>query len=188
MPSKLFRRPIMAKIFLGMCARHMRTGTGLFVLCALFAGCAKEETPGAESYLETEDISAFIAVLQENPNGVLANRNGDRLRTQIVTFQFFENNRIYFGTNSSKPMYGQLQRYPYVSYCQYADEYEPVVSINGKVVFVEDAALKTRLINGSAYLKQLYQTPGNPIFKVFYIDAEEVETFDSEGAKIYKVK
>jgi uncharacterized pyridoxamine 5'-phosphate oxidase family protein len=85
-------------------------------------------------------------------------------------------------------MYEQLQRYPYVSYCQYADEYKPVVSINGMVVFVEDAALKSHLINENAHLKRLYQTPGNPIFKVFYINTEEVETFDSEGAKIYKIK
>ncbi|MDR1374464.1 MAG: hypothetical protein LBJ24_05770 [Treponema sp.] len=173
------------------CFRRTKTGAGLFVLCILcilFAGCTKGETVGTVSYLETNDISAFAAVLQENQNGILANRNGNKLRTQIVTFQFFENNRVYFCTNSSKPMYEQLQRYPYVSYCQYADEYEPVVSINGKVVFVEDAALKSRLINENAHLKRLYHTPGNPIFKVFYINTEEVETFDSEGAKIYKIK
>lgn len=37
-------------------------------------------------------------------------------------------------------------------------------------------------------IKGLYKSPDNPIFKLFYIDAEEIETFSfTEGSKTYKL-
>jgi uncharacterized pyridoxamine 5'-phosphate oxidase family protein len=48
-------------------------------------------------------------------------------------------------------------------------------------------ALKTRLIESKTHLKRLYETPGNPVFKVFYINVENIETFGADGAVIYEV-
>jgi uncharacterized pyridoxamine 5'-phosphate oxidase family protein len=173
----------------------MRRNVGVFVsciLCVLFTGCAKEEAVGSVFYLDISDISAFVAVLQENPNGVLANRNGNKLRTQIISFQFVEGNKIYFCTGSEKPLYEQLVRFPYVSYCTYPEDFEPVLSLNGKVIFTDDGKLRERVFNGSGYGSQFvrnhYKTKDNPNLKLFYIDVEEIETFDSEGAKIYRIK
>jgi uncharacterized pyridoxamine 5'-phosphate oxidase family protein len=169
---------------------YLRKITGI-VAAVLFtaAGCVsnKNIVPETSSATEVKDTGAFVKILREYPNGVLANRNGEKIRTQIITFQFAEGNRIYFCTNNEKPLYRQLLAHPYVSYCTYAEQYEPVLSLNGKVVFVEDRALKSRALEGSANVKRLYQTPDNPNFELFYIDVEEIETFDSEGAKIYRV-
>jgi uncharacterized pyridoxamine 5'-phosphate oxidase family protein len=176
----------MAQISFGGRIRRLSSCGGLIAL--LLAGCAKNEGAAQQNYLEAEDLTAFVKVLQESPNGVLANRNGEKLRTQVITFQFAEGNRVYFATNSTKPLYEQLKRRPNVSYCTNAEEFEPVVSINGKVVFVEDAAVKVRVFNGSANVQRFYQTPDNPNYQVFYIDTDEVETFDSSGAKVYKIK
>ena len=38
-------------------------------------------------------------------------------------------------------------------------------------------------------IKELYKSPDNPIFKIFYIDIDEIKTFDfAEGEKIFKMK
>ncbi|MDR2019174.1 MAG: pyridoxamine 5-phosphate oxidase, partial [Treponema sp.] len=78
----------------------------------------------------------------------------------------------YFCTNSEKPLYRQLTDKPYVSYCTFPGDFEPVLSINGKVVFVEDPALKSRALEGNPHVKTIFKTPDNPVFKIFYIDVK----------------
>ena len=63
-----------------------------------------------------------------------------------------------------------------------------MVSVSGKVVFTTDIALKTRALDENPLIKTIYNSPENPIFTLFYIDVEEVETFGfSEGPKSYKL-
>jgi len=153
----------------------------------------KETTEAIETvYAGTKSVSDYVPVLEENPNGVLANRNGGQLRTQIISFQFVEGNRVYFCTGSEKPLYQQLLRFPSVSYCTYPEDFEPVLSLNGNVVFSDDEALKERAFNGSGYASQFirnhYQTVDNPNLKLFYIDVETIETYDFNGANVYKTE
>lgn len=185
----------MARIsFLSRIGR-LRFGMGIFpaavfplvVFMAALTGCATGKGVTPETYMEIDTISAFAGILREQPDGVLANRNGGKIRTQIITFQFIEDNKVYFCTNAQKPLYAQLQRNPYVSYCTNAAEFEPVLSINGVVVFVDDKDLKLRALQGSANVRRFYQTVDNPDFKLFYIDIDEIETFGSEGVRLYKI-
>jgi uncharacterized pyridoxamine 5'-phosphate oxidase family protein len=156
-------------------------------LMLILQGCGGREAAG-ENGPERADLSLFLRVLQEHPNGVLANRNGKKLRTQIITFQFAEGNKAYFCTNSEKPLYKQLRDNPSVSYCTFPADFEPVLSINGRVVFSEDPALKLRAFEGNPYVKKNFQRPDNPVFCLFYIEAEEIETYGSEGPRVYAVK
>ena len=78
--------------------------------------------------------------------------------------------------------------HPFVSFCTYPQNFNPVLSINGKVTFVEELDLKTRAIDENPGIKGIYETPDNPIFKIFYIEVEEVETFSfTEGPKTYSI-
>ena len=44
-------------------------------------------------------------ILRENPNGVLATRNGDGVATRIFQFLFMEDgNKVYFCTENDKPV------------------------------------------------------------------------------------
>ncbi|MDR0539491.1 MAG: hypothetical protein LBG74_03155, partial [Spirochaetaceae bacterium] len=70
-------------------------------LAAAFAltGCGGKPAPAgrpaensARSLLEFKDVGDFNSILKDYPNGVLANVNGDGLRTQIITFQFLDGN------------------------------------------------------------------------------------------------
>jgi uncharacterized pyridoxamine 5'-phosphate oxidase family protein len=130
----------------------------------------------------------FQAALKANPNGVLATQDGGKVATRVFQYLFSDGNKVYFCTSSEKPVYAQLQANPYVSFCTYPANFTPVVSVNGKAVFVDDMALKTRTLDENPGIKGLYSTPENPVFKLFYIDAEVIETFSfAEGPKTIKL-
>ncbi len=96
--------------------------------------------------------------------------------------------KAYFCTNSQKPVYAQLKANPGVSFCTYPADFNPVLSINGQAVFVDDLALKTRALDENPFIKGIYNTPDNPVFQIFYIEVSEVETFSfAEGSKNYKL-
>jgi uncharacterized pyridoxamine 5'-phosphate oxidase family protein len=128
----------------------------------------------------------YVAILKKNPNGVMATQDDVKVKTRVFQYLFADGNKVYFCTNSEKPVYAQLQANPNVSFCTYPQNFNPVLSIGGKVFFVEDMELKTRALDENPSIKGLYNTPDNPIFKIFYIDVKEVETFSfTEGSKRY---
>ena len=129
----------------------------------------------------------FAALLKATPNGVLATHDGQGIKTRVFQFLFADGKKAYFCTNNEKPVYAQMKANPNVSFCAPGD-FSPVVSINGKVVFTDDMALKTRALDENPLIKTIYNSPDNPVFTLFYIDVEEVETFGfSEGPKSYKL-
>jgi uncharacterized pyridoxamine 5'-phosphate oxidase family protein len=130
----------------------------------------------------------YAAILKANPVGVLATQDGQGIRMRVFQYLFADGNKVYFCTSNEKPVYAQLQANPNVSFCTYPADFNPVLSVNGKAVFVDDIALKTRALDENPMIKGIYNSPDNPIFKIFYIDVAEVETFNfSEGPKNYKL-
>ncbi len=130
----------------------------------------------------------YASFLKANPNGVLATQDGQSMRTRVFQYLFSEGNKAYFCTNSQKPVYAQLKADPGVSFCTYPADFNPVLSLNGQAVFVDDLALKSRALDENPLIKGIYNTPDNPVFQLFYIDVSEVETFSfAEGSKSYKL-
>ena len=130
----------------------------------------------------------YSEILAANPVGVLATQDGDKVKTRVFQFLFADEKKVYFCTSSEKSVYAQLKANPNVSFCTFPKDFSPVLSVNGKIVFVEDFALKERVLEENPLIKGIYNTPDNPIFKLFYIDTEEVETFSfAEGPKTYKL-
>jgi uncharacterized pyridoxamine 5'-phosphate oxidase family protein len=130
----------------------------------------------------------FVSILKANPNGVMATVDGEKVATRVFKYLFADGKKVYFGTSSEKPVYAQMKAHPYVSFCTYAEGFNPVLSVNGKAVFVEDIKLKTRVLDENPDIKGIYQTPDNPVIKIFYIDVEEVQTFNyTGGPKTHKL-
>ena len=128
----------------------------------------------------------FTKILKANPIGVFATQDENKVKTRVFQYLFADGKKVYFCTNSEKPVYTQLQKNPNVSFCTYPQNFTPVLSVNGKVVFVEDLTLKTKALEENPPIKSIYKTADNPIFKIFYIDVEEIETFSFEkGPKTY---
>jgi uncharacterized pyridoxamine 5'-phosphate oxidase family protein len=130
----------------------------------------------------------FAAILKATQNGVLATADGDKVKTRVFQYLFSDGNKVYFCTSSEKTVYAQIKANPNVSFCTYPQDFNPVLSVNGKAVFVEDAVLKARALDENPSIKGIYKIPDNPVFKIFYIAVEEVETFSfNEGPKTYTV-
>ena len=127
-------------------------------------------------------------ILKENPNGVLATRNGDGVATRIFQFLFMrDNDKVYFCTESDKPVYRQLLADPGVSFCTTAKDWNPVLSLSGRAVFVDDPTLKQRALDEYPLIRDIFKTADNPVFKMFYLAVQEVRTFSfAEGTKSFK--
>lgn len=119
----------------------------------------------------------YKEMLKENPGGVLATRNGDKVDTRMLHCIFCDANRAYFCTSADKPVCAQLMDNPNASFCTFPQNYTPVLTLNGRVTFVEDRAFKARVMEESAMVKGHYQTPDNPVYKLFCLEVEEVKTY-----------
>ena len=130
----------------------------------------------------------FAEILNANPIGVFATQDGNKVRTRVFQYLFADGKKAFFSTSSEKPVYAQIQANPNVSFCTYPQNFDPVLSINGKAVFVEDNALKVRALEVNPKLKGMYKSADNPVFRIFYIEVEDVTTFSfAEGPKSYKM-
>lgn len=130
----------------------------------------------------------YATILKANPNGVLATQENKKIKTRVFQYLFNDGKKAYFCTSNEKPVYKQIKENPYISFCTYPADFAPVLSVNGKAVFVDDKALKARALDENPGIKGIYNTPDNPIFELFYIDVEEVETFSfAEGPKTHIV-
>lgn len=119
----------------------------------------------------------YVAALAANPNGVMATQDEGKTKTRVFQYLFSDDNKVYFCTSNEKPVYAQIMANPNVSFCTYPADFSTVLSINGKAVFVDDLALKTRALDENPSIKGLYGSPTNPTFEIFYVDVAEVETF-----------
>lgn len=130
----------------------------------------------------------FVSFLNENPNGVLATQDGVKVKTRVFQYLFEDNNKVYFCTSNQKPVYEQLKKAGYASFCTYPNNFSKVISVNGRVTFLDDLALKARALDENPGIKAIYETPENPVFEIFYIDAEEIETFSfTDGPITYTI-
>jgi uncharacterized pyridoxamine 5'-phosphate oxidase family protein len=130
----------------------------------------------------------YVEILEKNLNGVLATQDGDKVKTRVFQFLFAYGKKAYFCTSSDKPVFKRLQANPNVSFCVFSPDFSLVLSISGKVVFDDDLVLKAKAIFENPLIGRIHLQPNNPIFKLFYIDVEEVKTFSfAEGPKTYSV-
>ena len=129
----------------------------------------------------------FAKIFAENPNGVLATRDGEAIKTRVFQYLFSEGQRVFFCTSKEKDVYQQLAAKAEVSFCSYPPDFSPVVSVSGQAVFVDDLAAKTRALEENPMIKVIYKSADNPIFALFYIDVAEVNTFSfADGPQVYK--
>ena len=96
--------------------------------------------------------------------------------------------KVYFCTENNKAVYKQIKENPNVSFCIHKPDFSYVLSISGKATFVNDINLKARTLDEYPALKEMFKTPNNPILELFYVDVEEVDTFDFvNGSKKEKI-
>ncbi len=130
----------------------------------------------------------YVAILEKNPAGVFSTLDNGQIKSRMFQYLLTKGNKVYFCTSNEKPVYKQLTENGVANFCVHSSDCSEVLSINGKVTFVDDVELKTQVLDNNPMIKNIYKDATNPVFEAFYIDVEEVETFSyTEGPRKFTI-
>ena len=130
----------------------------------------------------------FSKFLKENLNGIFTTVEDGKPKSRVFQFLFADGKKVYFCTENNKTVFRQIKENPNVSFCTHKADFSYVLSISGKATFVNDVNLKARTLDEYPALKEMFKTQNNPILELFYVDVEEVDTFDFvNGSKKEKI-
>lgn len=101
--------------------------------------------------------------------GNLATVDGGKPRVRPFAFMFAENGRFYFCTASTKDVYRQLTECPFIEFTMTNKDMH-WLRISGEIKFDEDIRSKEKCFANYPMLKDIYQSPDNPLIKVFYLE------------------
>jgi len=120
------------------------------------------------------DFKDCIEFANKNPICYLATVEGDQPRVRAFGMWFADAQGFYFHTGAPKAVCRQLKENQKVEVCFYAPAPPPnlgkMMRVAGEVEFLDDLALKARLLEERPFLKQMGMTePDNPSLVVFRI-------------------
>jgi uncharacterized pyridoxamine 5'-phosphate oxidase family protein len=122
------------------------------------------------------DLSAGSKRVLEFLNGktfFAATVDGDRPRVRPFGFVAPFEGKLYFGNNTEKPSYAQLQANPRIEISAVSEDGSEWVRISGTVVFDIRDETVAMAYEALPPLKDMYGAPGSPQFSPFYLkDAE----------------
>jgi uncharacterized pyridoxamine 5'-phosphate oxidase family protein len=90
-----------------------------------------------------------------------------RNRPFNVTFEC--KGHLVFGTGSPKKVYAELVNTPYIEISAFNPSNFSWVRIHGEVKWFDDIEAKNKVFEVMPHLTNVYQSPDNPILKMFYI-------------------
>lgn len=125
--------------------------------------------------MKIEDCVKFA---NENPVCYIATTEGDQPRVRAFALWYADNTGFYFDCGSMKAVYRQLEANPKTEVCFYAPAPMPEIGtmlrVAGKVEFLTDTALRTRLLEERPFLKDMGITgPDDSRLAVFRIASGE---------------
>lgn len=117
-----------------------------------------------------EEVSKFLG---EAGTFWLATEDGDQAKTRPVSFQMYEDGKIYFLTGKHKDVYQQMLKNPKVEICGFKGA--DIVRIWGKTVFVDDEALFEKCKKVLPLLGQIYNDKTGYKPAIFYFENPKAE-------------
>lgn len=125
-------------------------------------------------------MEKVIEFLRFNPVQYLATVGVDgKAKCRPFMFLMEYDGKLWFGTNSKKAVYAEMQENPFVEICASTPEFQ-WIRVSGKAIFENNRAVKEACMS-IPLLKEQYQTADNPIFEVFYLSKGEVAIADMSG-------
>ena len=103
-----------------------------------------------------------------------ATTEGDQPHVRILSMCFADEKGFYFQTESVKSVYKQLQKNNKVELCFFAPKTLVMMRVTGKVEFLDDPGLKSKIYNDRPYLKNVgIKGPDDPLFVIFRVGSGE---------------
>ena len=129
------------------------------------------------------DFSDCVKFATENPVTFIATAEGDQPRVRAFAMWFADATGFYYHTGTPKAVWRQLTENPKVELCFYAPgDVGKMLRVTGTVEFLDDAALKERLIGERPWLLQIgLSGPNDPKLAVFRVAHGEAHFWTMEN-------
>lgn len=102
------------------------------------------------------DFSDCVKFANENPVTYIATMDGDQPRVRAFAMWFADETGFYYHTGTPKAVWQQLTKNPKVELCFYAPgDAGMMMRVAGSVEFIDDPALKERLVKERPWLLQI---------------------------------
>ena len=102
------------------------------------------------------DFSDCVTFANENPTTYIATMDGDQPRVRAFAMWFADATGFYYHTGTPKAVWRQLAENPKVELCFYAPAgMGRMMRVAGEAEFLDDAALKRRLVKERPWLIQI---------------------------------
>ena len=143
------------------------------------------------------NLKECIEFANKNQICWLATAEGDQPRVRGFMLWYADEKGFYFHTGTTKKVYMQLKKNPKIEVVFFAPDANQMESrmmrVAGKVKFLDDIALKARLMEERPFLKAIGTgKPDDPLLAVFQIHAGEAHFWKMENnlreSEIEKVK
>lgn len=133
-------------------------------------------------------MSDVIKFLEENSLIYLATSGLDgNAKVRPILFYFEEDEKPYFCTANTKPMFKELDANPNCEMVVATPEFA-WLRIAGKVEFTDSLDLKQKVIDSNELVKALYETADNPLFEVFTVTGKAtIADFSGNPPKSYEL-
>ena len=131
-------------------------------------------------------MSDVIEFLKGNSLIYLATSGLDgNAKVRPILFYFEEDEKPYFCTANTKPMFKELDANPNCEIVVATPEFA-WLRIAGKVEFSDSLDLKQKVIDSNELVKALYETAENPTFEVFTVTGKAtIADFSGNPPKTY---
>jgi pyridoxamine 5'-phosphate oxidase len=117
-----------------------------------------------------KDCIDFVEALAPDKTCSFATVDGDQPRVRMLAGWFVDQKGFYFQTETPKAFYKQMQKNPKVEVVFYNPKTRYQLRASGKVEFLDDLALKAKVIAERPYLKQAgVKGPDDPLLAIFRI-------------------
>jgi len=145
----------------------------------------KKSSPALEEDLKgvDENMEHILNFLSENNMVHMATVGTDgKPSNRTIQFQFYENGRIYFQTDTNASLYRDLKKVPYMELVANNKDNTQSLRIRGEVVFEYNRELLERTLL-SPNIKNIYGSTDNPILTMFYIDHGTAQIYEFSDQK-----
>ena len=154
--------------------RHMKKFklSGYVVLSLVLIGLPL--TGRAQPKRSFQDCVKFVD--EEIPQKIcsFATTEGDQPHVRILSMCFADDRGFYFQTESLKSVYKQLLKNNKVELCFFAPKSLVMLRATGKVEFLDDPAVKSKIYNDRPFLKKAgIKGPDDPLFVIFRVGSGE---------------
>lgn len=125
-------------------------------------------------------MKEVIEFLNSNLTGCLGTVENGKPRVRPFQFMFERQGKLYFCTANTKEVYKQLQATPWVEFSTTSKDFV-TVRLRGQISFSNDIEIKKQILDSYEMIRNIYQTPDNPIFEVFFMEHGSAIMSDFSG-------